>query len=488
MEEDARGLRGGLLNGALHNVHVLDVHVRRAGAQRLDRRNRVPGSAAPGLAWRGQYGGMGLANRMRTTRRGQLVGVGLATLWLVVFVVLDVNTPPTTTIFITLFPVAALIACAVLSPVVTAAFAAAAVIASASGGWWDQLWRTDAGEQAVRVVDAALIGGAAVVIAAVRVRRERQLARMTTVAEVAQRSILPKMPPIVGTLAVAARYVSAADDILVGGDLYDYCADDAAARLVIGDVRGKGLDAVEQAARVIRAFRQFAASEADLSAVAKSIGAYLRPFLDDEEFITALLVDASAPGFVTLLSCGHPPPLLIHGDGEVSVPELPAGLPLGLGDGYTAIRVPWQPGDRLLMFTDGLSEARDAHGEFFSPLTVASRLAREDLDAALDTMLHAVRRHVAGGRLADDLAVMLVQNLAPGDVPDPGRPAAEVHGLRPGAQGLGRYRVTPSQLGQAAAQRARRSHRTGSPWGDGPLPCDADQAGFCGRSVDFPER
>jgi hypothetical protein len=81
-------------------------------------------------------------------------------------------------------------------------------------------------------------------------------------------------------------------------------------RPVVGDVRGKGLTAVEQAARVIRAFRQAAATGTSLPDVAADMDAYLIPFMGDEDFATALLVDASHRGRVTFLSCGHPPPMM----------------------------------------------------------------------------------------------------------------------------------------------------------------------------------
>ena len=106
---------------------------------------------------------------------------------------------------------------------------------------------------------------AAVVVSAVRVRRERQLARVERIAEVAQRTVLPLIPRQVGPVTTGARYLSAAEDTLVGGDLVRLVPLDRRICFVVGDVRGKGVSAVEQAARVIRAFRQSAAAGADLA-------------------------------------------------------------------------------------------------------------------------------------------------------------------------------------------------------------------------------
>jgi hypothetical protein len=80
------------------------------------------------------------------------------------------------------------------------------------------------------------------------------------------------------------------------------------------------------------------------------------------------------------------------------------------------------------MYTDGLSEARDAQGEFFSPLTLGNLIARHEIDEALDVTLDAVRRHVPKGHLTDDLAVLLVKNLAKTETPGSERKAREVSG------------------------------------------------------------
>jgi serine phosphatase RsbU (regulator of sigma subunit) len=73
---------------------------------------------------------------------------------------------------------------------------------------------------------------------------------------------------------------------------------------------------------------------------------------------------------------------------------------------------PWDQGDRLLLYTDGLSEARDAGGEFLELLDVAPMLAERGLDEALDSLLDRVRTHVPNGALGDDLAVLLLENTA----------------------------------------------------------------------------
>ena len=206
---------------------------------------------------------------MNSDRAAQILGAGLAALWLVALVAVDLAIPGVTVALSPLFALAPLIACAVLPATATAAVAAAAVAATIASGWWNHTSATP--QHLVRVVDVLLIGAAAVVIAVVRVHREQRHARVAAIAEVAQRTILPTLPSLVGQVALATRYQSAAQDAVVGGDLYDCYHSAGRVRFLVGDVRGKGIAAVEQSARVIRAFRQSAGTTTTLSALAQDM-------------------------------------------------------------------------------------------------------------------------------------------------------------------------------------------------------------------------
>jgi phosphoserine phosphatase RsbU/P len=140
--------------------------------------------------------------------------------------------------------------------------------------------------------------------------------------------------------------------------------------------------------------------------------AYLTPFMGDEDFATALLVDASDRGRVTLLSCGHPPPMLIRPDGTAELLTVPPRLPLGLGGDGEPVTISWGTGDRLLLYTDGLSEAGDEQGHFLPLLELAPTLTASPPDVALDGVLELVRRHIRCGQLGDDLAMVLLENNA----------------------------------------------------------------------------
>ena len=371
-----------------------------------------------------------------------------AVAWLLLWTAVGFAAPPGVSPD-TLFALAPLLVCAVMSWRGTALFAVAAALLVVLSGLWNGLW--SGAQQWIRLLDVVLVGAAAVGIAYIRVRREQQLARVTKIAEAAQRAILPSLPAGTEGLHMAARYLSAAEDAVVGGDLYDCCLE-GYTRVLVGDVRGKGLAAVEQAARVIRAFRQAAAAKPHLADVASSMHTYLERFFGAEEFATALLVECSS-NTITLTSAGHPPAILIRRDGAVSFVDLPAGLPLGIGDDFDATTVAWNPGDRLLLYTDGLSEARNADGEFLPLLEVCATLGSGTIEDALTGLLEEVRRHVPHGDLGDDLAVVMLEH-APtaAAIADP----PSLHESAGGAASMPLF-VAPQQEG--AQVTARRSDR-----------------------------
>ncbi len=343
-----------------------------------------------------------------TRDRSQTAGAVLAGAWLVVLIVADLATPSTFVILSPLFSITPLIASAVLPAWPTAVFAALSLLAAALSGAWNDTFSS--AQQMVRLADVALVGLAAVGIATVRVRREQRHQRVSAIAEVAQRTILPVLPKRLGEVGTGVRYRSAAQDTVVGGDLYDYYFSDKHVRFLVGDVRGKGISAIEHAARVIRAFRQSAATKPTLAEVAEDMNAYLERFFDEEEFVTALLVDATEHDRLTVVSCGHPPALLVRHDGTAALLEVLPGLPLGLGGRHSEETVAWAAGDRLLMYTDGLSEARDGHGRFLDVGSLAPALRQGGLDDALDSVVDAVEHHVPSGALSDDLAMLLLEH------------------------------------------------------------------------------
>ena len=243
-----------------------------------------------------------------------------------------------------------------------------------------------------------------------------RLAEVTRVAEAAQHAILAAPPSQIGPVALAARYVSAAAEALIGGDLFEVVDRPGTVRLLIGDVRGKGLDAVRTATVVLGEFRAAAADIDELSEVAVQIDRRLRPYLTDEDFVTAALAEIRNDGTFALVSCGHPPALLLTADGTTPV-ETPSCPPLGLGVTPVPVDGTLTRGDRLFLYTDGIIEARDRQGQFVDLERLLEPVRGQELEASLDGVLAGLRAAV-GGALADDLAMLVAEYVGqPADRP-----------------------------------------------------------------------
>jgi serine phosphatase RsbU (regulator of sigma subunit) len=249
-------------------------------------------------------------------------------------------------------------------------------------------------------------------------RQQRMLTDVRTVAEVAQRVLLRALPTDLVSVRSAVRYAAAAAEARIGGDLYEVMTTPFGDRLIIGDVRGKGLPAVEAAADVLGIFREAAHQEGELAAIAVRMHQALlrRPQSDTEEFVTAVLVSIP-PGSAQaeIVNCGHPSPLLLHAGTVAPLDPPEPSPPLGLldlvGDPPQVYKVDFVPGDLMLLYTDGTTEARDRRGSFFR-LDVGhpAWATYQEPDQLLDDVLRAVHEH-AGPRLTDDLALLAVKRL-----------------------------------------------------------------------------
>jgi serine phosphatase RsbU (regulator of sigma subunit) len=267
--------------------------------------------------------------------------------------------------------------------------------------------------------DSATVVGvtiAAVIACTVRQRREHELAEVRAIAEVAQQVLLGPVPHVARSVRLAVRYMSATSHARIGGDLYEVVTGTTGMRLIIGDVQGKGLVAVKTAATVLGAFREVAPEAATLAMIADRLEISLGRQLNDEQFVTAVLAEVSPDGSrITLLSCGHPPPLLIAGHAgrfvESDAPSLPLGLASLGAEPREAITVPFAPDDQMLFYTDGVSEARNRAGEFYPLPDRALYAEATDPDSALDRLQEDVLTYV-GHALDDDAAMLLLRRQA----------------------------------------------------------------------------
>ncbi|MFJ8076483.1 PP2C family protein-serine/threonine phosphatase [Streptomyces sp. NPDC096176] len=254
----------------------------------------------------------------------------------------------------------------------------------------------------------------------VRLQREETLFHVRLVADAAQQVLLRPLPRRIANVEIESLYLAAQEQARIGGDFYEAVDTPHGVRLLIGDVRGKGLPAVGAAAAVISCFREAAYDEPDLrgiihrleTSIIRHSAAYPAQDLP-ERFATAVVAEIPpGGGHVKILNCGHPPPLLVH-RGEIrilepSAPSAPLHLAALVGELYFVDTVAVDVGDQLLFYTDGVSEARDRTGEFF-PLPDWMRRQGPALPRELLDRLHGDLVHYSGGRLDDDVAALAVR-------------------------------------------------------------------------------
>ncbi|MGW5670351.1 PP2C family protein-serine/threonine phosphatase [Micromonospora sp. NPDC003776] len=264
---------------------------------------------------------------------------------------------------------------------------------------------------AVNVAGIALAAAIAAAVAAVRQRQSERIAELTRLASVAQQAVLRPLGPQVGTLAVAARYISSTATAAIGGDLYEVMDTPYGVRMIIGDVRGKGLDAVRLASIVLGSYRHVAYERADLRAVVTDLDRAVARNVGDEDFVTAALVEERG-GTLTIVNCGHPPPLLLRRGAVIPLEPPAPAPPLGFMPVVRPRVERLEPGDRLLLFTDGLGEAR-RDGEFFPTADRAWRLLGHGTVADGLASLETALVEWVHGRLDDDIALVLMEYSGP---------------------------------------------------------------------------
>jgi phosphoserine phosphatase RsbU/P len=199
--------------------------------------------------------------------------------------------------------------------------------------------------------------------------RERQ--RLQHLVTTLQRSLLPPVLPAVPGLEAAAHYRIASVDE-VGGDFYDLFPLPGRWGLFLGDVCGKGAPAAALTSLIRYTLRAAAVYDPDPAAVLHTLNTALHEEYqqDGQSFCTAIfgLLTPEADGFtLTFASGGHPDPLLMYADGAAAYQmAAPRGMLLGVLDDatYTAVSIRLRPGDSLLLYTDGLTEARTGTGRY----------------------------------------------------------------------------------------------------------------------------
>lgn len=346
------------------------------------------------------------------------IGNWALALWLLVLtavvVVLDALTHselPLVPLMVVL-PALASVFCTVRQTTVVAVWVMLVVIGSRfiwSGAFWGVVFL---------IGFSALACGLGVVACVARIRHANEVARLRTAAVALQRQILRPLPVTTRQVCAHGLYEPIEEDRFVGGDIYEVVQSPHGTRVIIGDVQGKGLQAIGAGFAALGAFREAAVREPELTAVAEAVedavvrhNEFSAESGETERFVTALLLGFDGGDRVRVVNCGHLPPRLLH-DGKASKVILRrTSVPLGMedlgGEARAAEWIDFPPGAALLVFTDGVTEARDAEGAFYPLDERLGRWVGREPDAVLDA-LQADLATFSGGVRRDDVAVLVL--------------------------------------------------------------------------------
>jgi serine phosphatase RsbU (regulator of sigma subunit) len=251
--------------------------------------------------------------------------------------------------------------------------------------------------------------------AALAIDNARLYQQQKDFADTMQRSLLPSVAPELERLELGAVYESSAR-VEVGGDVYDYLSlPDGRLAVVLGDVTGHGIEATADMAMAKFVFRSLAREHPEPGDFLASANDVVVGEIASGKFITmAYLVVDAATGQVACACAGHPPPRLVGADGGVRPLEA-KGLALGIeaAQTYDEARAPLAAGECVVLFTDGVVEARrerELYGleRLDRALGRGARLSPEELARAVVDDC----RSFAGGELGDDCAVVVIRRTA----------------------------------------------------------------------------
>jgi phosphoserine phosphatase RsbU/P len=241
---------------------------------------------------------------------------------------------------------------------------------------------------------ATLVENAALVQAEDAAKRYRQ--ELAIAAEIQQRLMTVTVPEVPFAKVNAVSY--ACKDI--GGDFFDLVYTDKGLSLIVADVSGKGVSAAVVASILQGMLYSQLARDSSLPEMISAVNRFLCEKVGGQKYATLVVARLLGNGELELINCGHVPPLLVSGDKVTKLEE--GNLPVGLVPQaeFQASRLQLKPGERLLLVTDGVTEAEDATGEFFG---------NERLESCCQEGLAAVEQAVTAFRgdtpLTDDFTI-----------------------------------------------------------------------------------
>jgi serine phosphatase RsbU (regulator of sigma subunit) len=245
--------------------------------------------------------------------------------------------------------------------------------------------------------------------AALAIEHAKIFERERGIAETLQRALLPSKLPALDGMSAAVRYVPAADGVEIGGDWYDVIRlPDGRVGVALGDVTGHGLEAAALMALLRHGLRAYALEGLSPDVVADHLDRLIHT--PDLERLATLVYAVIDPDLsVDYIIAGHLPPLVVRPGRGARFLDAPGGLPIGCqtGTGYDTKHVQLDPGDLLILYTDGLIERRGESIDVgLERLRVASLDGPDDPPAMADHLLRSLLPEAAGD---DDIALLAIR-------------------------------------------------------------------------------
>ena len=239
-------------------------------------------------------------------------------------------------------------------------------------------------------------------------RYEEELKRAANI----QQSLLPTDPLLKPPFRVAGKNVPSSD---VGGDYYDFVPGEGSMLTVgLGDVAGKGMPAALLMTNLHASVRAHVESEPRLPIVMARLNRSIHQAVRGERFITLVLVAIdTATGEIRYVNAGHNPPYLIRSSGEIEKLSV-GGLLLGMFPeaGYESAGLRMEPGDVLLLYSDGVTEAHDDGMDEFGEERLAAFLSENrelDPEKLTEALIRRVHEFSSQGKPGDDVTVAVIR-------------------------------------------------------------------------------
>lgn len=227
----------------------------------------------------------------------------------------------------------------------------------------------------------------------------RRYQQQMAIAASIQQGLMAVTIPEVAFAALRARNISCKE---IGGDFFDAVRTGDELAVVIADVCGKGITAALLASTLQGMIYSHLVARMPLPEIASAVNRFFCQKHIGEKYATVVIVRMNNRGELEYVNCGHVPPLLVS-QGRVMRPEV-SNVPVGLlaDAAYQGGACKLAPGDRLLLVTDGVTEAENAQGEFFED----ARLQEIAAESSFEEIFAAVNAFCAGTPLADDCTVV----------------------------------------------------------------------------------